>query len=138
MGIPGDHERLKALMSGSVDAAVLGTSFAPTALARLGLTQLLFFGDAMMFPTAGLGIDAAMIDPDGWEVRAVIDAQREGLELIKAQATVAVNAVAALLPEARARTRKDCFATTLRRTTARHPRMLRPSGAAPSRGCRTS
>jgi ABC-type nitrate/sulfonate/bicarbonate transport system substrate-binding protein len=99
VGIPGDHERLKALTSGSVDAAVLGTAFAPTALARLGLTQLMFFGNAMMFPTAGLGIDAAMIDPDGSEVRAVIDAQREALELIKAEAAVAVDAVAALLPE---------------------------------------
>ena len=57
-GSTGDHRRLEALKSGVAGAAVLGSAFAPSALSRHGLTESLFFGAALRFPTAGVAFDA--------------------------------------------------------------------------------
>jgi hypothetical protein len=99
VGIKGDRQRLEALTSGTVDAAVIGTAYAPSALSRSGLTPLLHFGDGMRFPTTGVAVDVDLIAPDDPTVVAVVAAQREALGLIRSQATVAIDAVAALLPD---------------------------------------
>jgi ABC-type nitrate/sulfonate/bicarbonate transport system substrate-binding protein len=100
VGEQGDHDRLDLLISGAVDVAVLGTAFAPSMLVRRGLTQHAFFGDATRFPTAGIAVDTDLIAPDDPLVTAVVGAQREALELIKAQSPEAVDAIVALIPGA--------------------------------------
>jgi hypothetical protein len=98
VGVNGDHQRLEALRSGAVEAAVIGSAFAPSALARLGLSQRLFFGDSITFPTAGIAVDVGRTDVDDPEVQAVVAAQIDALALIAEEDPVAVDAVAALLP----------------------------------------
>ncbi|MCW2856920.1 MAG: hypothetical protein JWR52_2535 [Marmoricola sp.] len=98
VGIQGDRQRLDALTSGSVDAAVIGSAFAPSALSRLGLTQQLFFGDEITFPTAGIAVDVDRISLGDPTVRAVVAAQREALVRIKDQDPIAVEAALSLLP----------------------------------------
>jgi ABC-type nitrate/sulfonate/bicarbonate transport system substrate-binding protein len=76
----------------------VGTTFAPSALGRLGLTDRLFFADGLRFPTVGIAVDTDLIDAEDREVRAVIAAQAEALDMICGQAPVAIDAIAALLP----------------------------------------
>ncbi|MGY2704803.1 hypothetical protein [Nocardioides sp. HB32] len=104
VGTEGDRQRLEALRAGAADVAVVGTAFAPSALERLGLVQLVFFGDEIRFPTAGVAVDTELVPPDDPGVRAVVEAQREALGLIRSQAPVAVDAALELLPGA---TRED-------------------------------
>jgi len=98
VGVQGDHQRLEALTSGSVDAAVIGSTFAPSALSRLGLTQRLFFGDGIKFPTVGVAVDIDRTSLDDPIVRSVVEAQRDALTRIKAKDRIAVEAVRSLLP----------------------------------------
>jgi hypothetical protein len=97
VGSAGDHQRLEALTSGAVDAAVLGTAFAPSSLSRRGLTQLSFFGEALRFPTAGVAVDVDKIDMHDPAVRAVVGAQRAAILKVKDGDPVALDAVASLL-----------------------------------------
>lgn len=106
LGAQGDRERLDALTSGAADVAVVGTTSDPGALARQGLVQLAFFGDELRFPTAGIAVDTELIAVDSPSVLAVVNAHREALHLIRAQEGVAIDAVAALLPDA---TREDAW-----------------------------
>jgi hypothetical protein len=99
VGSAGDHQRLEALTSGAVEAAVLGATFAPSALSRLGLTQSLFFGEALRFPTAGVAVDMDRTDVDHPSVRAVVAAQRAAILKVKCGDPVALDAVASLLHE---------------------------------------
>ena len=94
VGTAGDHQRLEALTSGAVDAAVLGATFAPSALSRVGLTQSLFFGDALRFPTAGVAVDLDRTTLDDPSVQAVVEAQRAAIRDVKNGDPVAVDAVA--------------------------------------------
>ncbi|MDN3358173.1 hypothetical protein [Actinomadura sp. DC4] len=96
-GDDGDADRLEALRSGAVDAAVLGSNFAPSTLSRLGLTESLFFGDALRFPTAGVAVDLDLISVDDPSVRAVVAAQRAALRKVRARDPLAVEAVASFL-----------------------------------------
>jgi hypothetical protein len=99
VGIPGDHQRLEALTSGAADAVVLGATFAPGALTRLGLTQSLFFGETLRFPTAGVAVDVDRIDVGDPAVRAVVAAQQAAIQDLKSGDPVALDAVASLLHE---------------------------------------
>jgi hypothetical protein len=106
VGSAGDRQRLQALTSGAVDAAVLGATFAPNAISRLGLTQSLFFGEALRFPTAGVAVDMDRTNIDHPSVRAVVAAQRAAIQNVKYGDPVALDAVASLLHES---SRKDAL-----------------------------
>jgi hypothetical protein len=97
VGIAGDHQRLEALTSGAVDAAVLGATFAPSALPRLGLVQTMFFGETLRFPTAGVAVDLDRTEVEHPAVRAVVAAQSAAMLKIKQRDPVALDAVASLL-----------------------------------------
>jgi hypothetical protein len=99
VGIAGDHQRLEALTSGEVDAAVLGATYAPSALARLELTQSLFFGETLRFPTVGLAVDLDRTEVAHPAVQAVVAAQRAALLNITRGDPVALESVASLLHE---------------------------------------
>jgi hypothetical protein len=106
VGIAGDHQRLEALTSGAVDAAVLGSTFAPGALVRRGLAPWSYFGEALRFPTAGVAVDVDRTDVDERSVQAVVAAQRASMRRIKQGEPVALDAVASLLHES---TREDAL-----------------------------
>ncbi|WAM12178.1 hypothetical protein [Rhodococcus sp. JS3073] len=96
-GIAGDRQRLEALRSGAADAAVLGSAFAPSALSRLGLTESLFFGAALRFPTAGIAVDLQRTSLDDPSVRKVVAAQTAAIGDVENRTPVALDAVASLL-----------------------------------------
>jgi hypothetical protein len=96
-GDDGDLDRLEALTSGAVDAAVLGSNFAPSTLSRLGLTESLFFGDALRFPTAGVAVDLDLTSVDDPSVRAVVAAQQAALLTVRSRDPLAVEVVASFL-----------------------------------------
>jgi hypothetical protein len=96
-GGDGDIDRLEALRSGAVDAAVLGSNFAPSALSRLGLRESLFFGDTLRFPTAGVAVDLDMTSVDDPSVQAVVAAQQAAMLKVRSRDPLALEAVASLL-----------------------------------------
>jgi hypothetical protein len=96
-GDDGDIDRLEALKSGAADAAVLGSNFAPSTLSRLGLTESLFFGDALRFPTAGVAVDLDMTSVDDPAAQAVVAAQQAALLKVRSKDPLAVEAVASFL-----------------------------------------
>ncbi|MFC0452135.1 hypothetical protein [Rhodococcus jostii] len=96
-GSAGDHQRLEALRSGAADAAVLGSTFAPTALSRHGLTDSLFFGTALKFPTAGIAVDVERISLDHPSIQKIVAAHTAAITHIKSRDPVALDAVASLL-----------------------------------------
>ncbi|NDV07638.1 hypothetical protein GXW84_24490 [Rhodococcus sp. IEGM 248] len=96
-GSVGDHQRLEALRSGAVDAAVLGSAFAPSALSRHGLTKRLFFGAVLKFPTAGIAVDVERISLDDPAVQKIVAAQTAAMSNVKSRDPVALDAVASLL-----------------------------------------
>jgi hypothetical protein len=97
VGSPGDRDRLRALLRGDVDAAVLGSSHAPAAIRRLGLTPKVFFGDVVRFPTAGIAVDTDQLAPDDRRVRTLIAAQHAAIDRVRRREPVVVDAVMALL-----------------------------------------
>jgi hypothetical protein len=97
VGTGGDNQRLEALTSGAVDAAVLGATFAPSALLQLGLVQTLFFGEGLRFPTAGVAVDLDLTGVGHPAVRAVVAAQSAAILKIKQGDPVALDAVVSLL-----------------------------------------
>ena len=96
-GSTGDRRRLEALTSGVADAAVLGSAFAPTALSRLGLTDSLFFGVALKFPTAGVAVDVARTSVDHPSVQKIVAAQTAAIAKVRSRDPAALEAVASLL-----------------------------------------
>ncbi|WP_019929623.1 hypothetical protein [Nocardia sp. BMG111209] len=99
-GSLGDRRRLEALTSGAADAAVIGSAFAPSAVVRLGLTDSLFFGATLRFPTAGLAVDSARMSLDDPAVRKIVAAQTAALTAIGERDPVALDAVTSLLHDA--------------------------------------
>jgi hypothetical protein len=97
VGVEGDHRRLEALTSGAADVAVLGATFAPAALARRGLAELLFFGETLRFPTTGVAVDLDRAEVGGSSVRGVVAAQRAAILKIRSRDPVALDAVASLV-----------------------------------------
>src|SRR4051812_42768097 len=102
-GDDGDLDRLEALTSGAVDAAVLGSNFAPSTLSRLGLTESLFFGDALRFPTAGVAVDLDLTSVDDPSVQAVVPAQQAAPRKVRSRDPLAGEGAAALLHRSDAR-----------------------------------
>jgi len=74
---------LRWLREGKVDAAVVGDTMAPEAIAaEYGWRVLAFVGDHFQIPTVGVAVDPTHTDPDDPAVQAVVRAQRRALQVI--------------------------------------------------------
>ena len=81
---PGDYGMyLRWLQEGSIDAAYVGSTMAPEAIAaEYGWQLVAWVGDHFQIPTVGLVVDPTYVDPDSPAVQAVVRAQRRALQLI--------------------------------------------------------
>ncbi|MFG2480632.1 ABC transporter substrate-binding protein [Streptomyces fagopyri] len=81
---PGDYGMdLRRLRAGEIDAALVGSTMAPEAVAaEYGWNVLAWMGDHFQIPTVGLAVDTTHTDPDGPAVQAVLRAHRRALGVI--------------------------------------------------------
>ncbi|MGW0083117.1 ABC transporter substrate-binding protein [Streptomyces sp. NPDC003393] len=81
---PGDYGMgLRLLDKGSIDAAYVGSTMAPEAVAaERGWQVLGWVGDHFQLPTVGVAVDPTYISPDDPAVRAVVRAHRRALQVI--------------------------------------------------------
>ena len=82
---PGDYGMdLRQLRDGSIDAAYVGSTMAPEAVAaELGWTVPAWVGDHFQIPTVGLAVDPTYIDPEGPAIQAVVRAHRRALQIVR-------------------------------------------------------
>ncbi|HTI23408.1 MAG TPA: ABC transporter substrate-binding protein [Kutzneria sp.] len=82
--MPGDFGMdLRWLHDGSIDAAVVGDTFAPDAIAaEHGWRVLAFVGDHFRIPTTGVAVDPTYTSPDDPAVQAVVRAHRRALTVV--------------------------------------------------------
>jgi ABC-type nitrate/sulfonate/bicarbonate transport system substrate-binding protein len=75
---------LRRLHDGSIDAALVGSTMAPEALAaEHGWHVLAWVGDHFQIPTVGVAVDPTHIHPDDPAVQAVVRAHRRALQVIR-------------------------------------------------------
>jgi ABC-type nitrate/sulfonate/bicarbonate transport system substrate-binding protein len=81
---PGDYGMdLRELHDGGIDAALVGSTMAPEAVAaEHGWRVLAWVGDHFQIPTVGLAVDPTHIQPDDPAVQAVVRAHRRALQVI--------------------------------------------------------
>ncbi|MFF7475139.1 ABC transporter substrate-binding protein [Streptomyces sp. NPDC008092] len=81
---PGDYGMdLRHLGDGSIDAAYVGSTMAPEAVAaEHGWNVLAWVGDHFRIPTVGVAVDPTFIPPDAPAVQAVVRAHRRALQVI--------------------------------------------------------
>ncbi|MFE2699357.1 substrate-binding domain-containing protein [Streptomyces mirabilis] len=81
---PGDYGMdLRRLHDGSIDAALVGSTMAPEAIAaEHGWQVLAWVGDHFQIPTVGVAVDPTCIHPDDPAVQAVVRAHRRALRVI--------------------------------------------------------
>ncbi|MQY39991.1 hypothetical protein SRB17_80200 [Streptomyces sp. RB17] len=81
---PGDYGMdLRRLRDGEIDAALVGSTMAPEAVAaEHGWEVLAWMGDHFQIPTVGLAVDPTYTDPDDPAVQAVLRAHRRALQVI--------------------------------------------------------
>jgi ABC-type nitrate/sulfonate/bicarbonate transport system substrate-binding protein len=81
---PGDYGMdLRRLHDGGIDAAFVGSTMAPEAVAaERGWKVLAWVGDHFQIPTVGLAVDPTHIHPDDPAVQAVVRAHRRALKVI--------------------------------------------------------
>lgn len=81
---PGDYGMdLRHLRDGSIDAALVGSTMAPEAVAaENGWRVLAWVGDHFQVPTVGVAVDPTHIQPDDPAVQAVVRAHRRALRVI--------------------------------------------------------
>ncbi|MFF2520423.1 ABC transporter substrate-binding protein [Streptomyces sp. NPDC058086] len=81
---PGDYGMdLRRLHDGSIDAALVGSTMAPEAIAaEYGWQVLAWVGDHFRIPTVGVAVDPTYTDPDDPAVQAVLRAHRRALQVI--------------------------------------------------------
>lgn len=81
---PGDYGMdLRHLHEGEIDAAYVGSTIAPEAIAaEYGWNVLAWVGDDFQIPTVGLAVDPTHTAPDDPAVQAVIRAHRRALQVI--------------------------------------------------------
>jgi NitT/TauT family transport system substrate-binding protein len=81
---PGDYGMdLRQLRDGTIDAAFVGSTMAPEAVAaEYGWRVLAWVGDHFQIPTVGVAIDPTYIRPDDPAVQAVVRAHRRALQVI--------------------------------------------------------
>ena len=82
---PGDYGLdLRHLREGSIDAAVVGSTMAPEAVAaEYGWHVLAWVGDHFQIPTVGVAVDPTHIDPNDPAVQAVVRAHRRALQVVR-------------------------------------------------------
>ncbi|MFJ9346677.1 ABC transporter substrate-binding protein [Streptomyces sp. NPDC101237] len=81
---PGDYGMdLRRLRNGEIDAALVGSTMAPEAVAaEYGWRVAAWMGDHFRIPTVGLAVDTTYTDPDDPAVQAVLRAHRRALKVI--------------------------------------------------------
>ncbi|MFE5738615.1 ABC transporter substrate-binding protein [Streptomyces celluloflavus] len=81
---PGDYGMdLRRLHDGGIDAALVGSTMAPEAIAaEHGWRVLAWIGDHFRIPTVGVAVDPTHIRPDDPAVQAVVRAHRRALQAI--------------------------------------------------------
>jgi NitT/TauT family transport system substrate-binding protein len=81
---PGDYGMdLRSLHDGGIDAALVGSTMAPEAIAaEHGWQMLAWVGEHFQIPTVGVAVDPTYTDPDGPAVQAVLRAHRRALQVI--------------------------------------------------------
>jgi NitT/TauT family transport system substrate-binding protein len=81
---PGDYGLdLRHLRDGTIDAAFVGSTTAPEAVAaEHGWQVLAWVGDHLQIPTVGVAVDPTYVAPDDPAVRAMVRAHRRALRLI--------------------------------------------------------
>jgi NitT/TauT family transport system substrate-binding protein len=82
---PGDYSMdLRKLTAGEIDAAYVGSTMAPEAVAaEHGWEMTAWVGDHFNIPTVGVALDPTYVDPESPAVQAVIRAHRRALRVIK-------------------------------------------------------
>jgi ABC-type nitrate/sulfonate/bicarbonate transport system substrate-binding protein len=82
---PGDYGLdLRGLHDGTIDAAYVGSTMAPEAVAaRHGWQVLAWVGDHFRIPTVGVAVDPTYVHPDDPAVQAVVRAHRRALEVVR-------------------------------------------------------
>ncbi|MEU6577153.1 ABC transporter substrate-binding protein [Streptomyces sp. NPDC046805] len=82
---PGDYGLdVRRLRDGSIDAAYVGSTMAPEAVAaEHGWQVLAWVGDHFQIPTVGVAVDPTHISPDDPAVQAVVRAHRRALQVIR-------------------------------------------------------
>ncbi|MFF1519542.1 ABC transporter substrate-binding protein [Streptomyces sp. NPDC058305] len=88
---PGNYGMdLRRLRDGTIDAAVVGDTMAPEAVAaENGWQVLAFAGDHFQIPTVGVAVDSTYTRPDDPAVQAVVRAHRRALRLIQNEPDIA-------------------------------------------------
>ncbi|MFF1610639.1 ABC transporter substrate-binding protein [Amycolatopsis sp. NPDC058278] len=81
---PGDYGMdLRHLRDGSIDAAFVGSTMAPEAVAaEQGWRVLAWVGDHFRIPTVGVAVDPTHLRPDDPGVQAVVRAHRRALRVL--------------------------------------------------------
>ncbi|MFD8818096.1 ABC transporter substrate-binding protein, partial [Streptomyces sp. NPDC059627] len=111
---PGDYGLdLRGLRDGSIDAAYVGSTMAPEAVAAEHGWQLLaWVGDHFRIPTVGVAVDPTHIRPDDPAVQAVVRAHRRALQVIHNDPDTTVRHIRTFLggqTEAEARAHYETF-----------------------------
>ncbi|MGW3247644.1 ABC transporter substrate-binding protein [Streptomyces sp. NPDC001070] len=83
--MPGDYGMdLRGLREGTLDAALVGSTMAPEAVAaENGWQVLAWVGEHFRIPTVGVAVDPTHIHPDDPAVQAVVRAHRHALQVIR-------------------------------------------------------
>ncbi|WP_062992915.1 ABC transporter substrate-binding protein [Nocardia anaemiae] len=81
---PGDYGMdLRRLRDGEIDAAFVGSTMAPEAIAaECGWRIVAWVGDHFQIPTVGVAADPTHVQPDGPAIQAVVRAHRRALQVI--------------------------------------------------------
>ncbi|MFF4618076.1 ABC transporter substrate-binding protein [Nonomuraea jabiensis] len=89
---PGDYGMdLRRLHEGKIDAALVGSTMAPEAVAaEHGWRVLAWVGDHFQIPTVGVAVDPTYLRPDDPAVQAVVRAHRRALLVIHNEPGTAV------------------------------------------------
>ena len=82
---PGDYGMyLRQLRDGEIDAAYVGSTMAPEAIAaEYGWRMLAWVGDHFQIPTVGVAVDPTYTQPDDPAIQAVVRAHRRALQVIQ-------------------------------------------------------
>ncbi|MFE5139385.1 ABC transporter substrate-binding protein [Streptomyces fagopyri] len=96
---PGDYGMdLRRLREGTIDAAVVGDTLVPEAVAaENGWRVLAFAGDLFQIPTVGVSVDPTYTDPEDPAVQAVVLAHRRALRVIRDEPDTTVRYLQAFL-----------------------------------------